>query len=69
VDPPGEQRRDVAYGAGRDLLALRALVSQPLERLTRIDPDVAEAWRRGEGATVDALAAQELRRLGLRSRR
>ncbi|MEV4625267.1 hypothetical protein AB0J90_03100 [Micromonospora sp. NPDC049523] len=52
--------------AGRDLLALRALTNQPLRRLTKIDPDVAEAWRRGDESTVDALAALELRRLGLR---
>ncbi|SCL63497.1 hypothetical protein GA0070604_4986 [Micromonospora eburnea] len=52
--------------AGRDLLALRALAGQPLGRLTRIAPDVAEAWRRGDDATVDALAALELRRLGLK---
>ncbi|SCE97325.1 hypothetical protein GA0074696_1981 [Micromonospora purpureochromogenes] len=55
--------------AGRDLLALRALAGQPLRKLTRIDPDVAEAWRRGDDATVDALAALELRRLGLRGGR
>ncbi|MBQ0896424.1 hypothetical protein KBX37_25590 [Micromonospora sp. U56] len=55
--------------AGRDLLALRALAGQPLGKLTRIDPDVAEAWRRGDDATVDALAALELRRLGLRGGR
>ncbi|MEU7620658.1 hypothetical protein AB0M91_23415 [Micromonospora rifamycinica] len=55
--------------AGRDLLALRALTSQPLRQLTRIDPDVAQAWRRGDDATVDALAALELRRLGLRAGR
>ncbi|MGC5052768.1 hypothetical protein ACLQ2S_15085 [Micromonospora sp. DT48] len=53
--------------AGRDLLALRALAGQPLRELTRISPDVAEAWRQGDEATVDALAALELRRLGLRS--
>ncbi|MEO3744864.1 hypothetical protein [Plantactinospora sp. B5E13] len=52
--------------AGRDLLALRALATQPLGRLTRIDPDVAQAWRRGDDATVEALAALELRTLGLR---
>lgn len=52
--------------AGRDLLALRALAGQPLGRLTRLGPDVAEGWRRGDDATVDALAALELRELGLR---
>lgn len=51
--------------AGRDLLALRALANQPLRELTRIHPDVAEAWRRGEDATVNTLAALELRSLGL----
>ncbi|MEV0329890.1 hypothetical protein AB0H63_26065 [Micromonospora echinospora] len=55
--------------AGRDLLALRALAGQPLGRLTRIAPDVAEAWRRGDPDTVDALAALELRELGLRADR
>ncbi|MEH0845896.1 hypothetical protein V6U81_26290 [Micromonospora sp. CPCC 205711] len=55
--------------AGRDLLALRALANQPLRQLTKIDPDVAEAWRRGDDATVDRLAALELRRLGLRGAR
>lgn len=52
--------------AGRDLLALRALANQPLRKLTRIDPDVAEAWRRGDDDVVDALASLELRTLGLR---
>lgn len=54
---------------GRDLLALRALAQQPLRELTRIHPDVADAWRRGDDATVDALAALELRSLGLSSAR
>lgn len=52
--------------AGRDLLALRALANQPLRKLARIDPDVAEAWRRGDDDVVDALASLELRALGLR---
>ncbi|MBE1492819.1 hypothetical protein [Plantactinospora soyae] len=56
-----------AAPAGRDLLALRALATQPLRKLTRIDPDVAQAWRRGDDAAVDALAALELRALGLRA--
>ena len=56
-----------AAPAGRDLLALRALATQPLGRLTRIDRDVAEAWRRGDPSTVDALATLELDNLGLRA--
>ncbi|MFJ8582451.1 hypothetical protein [Micromonospora sp. NPDC093277] len=62
----GAARALAAAPAGRDLLALRALAGQPLGRLTQIAPDVAEAWRRGDDATVDALAALELRRLGLK---
>jgi hypothetical protein len=54
-----------AAPAGRDLLALRALATQPLRRLAALGPDVAESWRRGDDSTVDALAALELRRLGL----
>lgn len=53
--------------AGQDLLALRALANQPLSRLTRIHPNAADAWRRGDPSTVAALAALELRRLGLRT--
>ncbi|MGI5214421.1 hypothetical protein [Plantactinospora sp. CA-290183] len=63
----GAARALRAAPAGRDLLALRALASQPLPKLTRIHPDVAQAWRRGDDATVDALAALELRALGLRA--
>ncbi|WP_194814118.1 hypothetical protein [Nocardia sp. XZ_19_385] len=55
-----------AAPAGRDLLALRALANQPLRTLNRIDPDVVDAWRRGDDATVRELAALELRSLGLR---
>jgi hypothetical protein len=52
--------------AGRDLLALRALASRPLRQLTALGPDIAQAWRNGDAAAVDALAALELRDLGLR---
>lgn len=52
--------------AGRDLLALRALASRPLNQLTRLGPDIAQSWRNGDAAAVDALAALELRDLGLR---
>jgi hypothetical protein len=58
-----------ASPAGRDLLALRALANRPLRELTRIHPDVAEGWRRGDDSTVDALAALELSSLGLRPAR
>jgi hypothetical protein len=54
--------------AGRDLLALRALATQPLRRLAAVGPDVAEAWRRSDESTVDALAALELRSMRLRAR-
>ncbi|MEU8155538.1 hypothetical protein AB0B94_17890 [Micromonospora sp. NPDC048986] len=64
----GSATKLAAGPAGRDLLALRALATQPLGKLTRIGPDVAESWRRGDDATVDALAALELRQLGLRNR-
>ena len=51
--------------AGRDLLALRALVTQPLDRLSKLGPDIAQSWRDGDASAVDALAALELRELGL----
>ena len=54
--------------AGRDLLALRALATQPLRKLNRIGPDVVDAWRRSDESTVDALAALELKALGLKTR-
>ena len=36
-----------AEPAGRDLLALRALASQPLDELTKLGPDIAQSWRNG----------------------
>ncbi|MBT8227241.1 MAG: hypothetical protein HKP61_08835 [Dactylosporangium sp.] len=56
-------RRDAA---GQDLLALRALVTQPLHRLHALDPGIAAAWRDGDETAVARLAALELRGLGLR---
>jgi hypothetical protein len=52
--------------AGKDLLALRALATQPLTRLTALDADIATAWRRGDKSAVERLAALELTALGLR---
>jgi hypothetical protein len=53
------------HGA-RDLLALRALSRRPLPELNRLSPDIAAAWRAGEPAAIDDLAALELDDLGLR---
>ncbi len=55
--------------AGRDLLALRALASRPLSELTRLGPDIAQSWRNGDAAAVDALSELELRKLGLKPSR
>jgi hypothetical protein len=52
--------------AGRDLLALRALATQPLGKLVNIDPEIAALWRKGDKQAVEALASLELRSLGLR---
>jgi hypothetical protein len=52
--------------AGRDLLALRALASRPLNDLAKLGPDIAQSWRNGDPDAVDALAALELRDLGLK---
>jgi hypothetical protein len=52
--------------AGRDLLALRALTTQPLRRLVALDPHIAAAWRRGDPEAVSKLASLELGSLGLR---
>ncbi|GAA3345249.1 hypothetical protein GCM10020358_51600 [Amorphoplanes nipponensis] len=55
--------------AGQDLLALRALAGRPLNELTKLGPDIAQSWRNGDAAAVRALAALELKDLGLRPAR
>jgi hypothetical protein len=52
--------------AGQDLLALRALATRPLNELSRLGPDIAQSWRNGDAAAVQALAGLELRELGLK---
>ena len=49
-----------------DLLALRAIARRPVRRLLAVTPDPAAAWRRDDRDVVHALAALELRSLGLR---
>ena len=51
--------------AGAELLAVRAVASQPLPRLARVDPAVIKGWRAGDPVATEALAAPELRSLGL----
>jgi hypothetical protein len=57
-----------AADAGLDLLALRALVRQPLATLAALGPAVVAGWRDQDADAVEALAALELRQLGLRPR-
>lgn len=65
-------RRRGALAAARDdapsrqLLAMRALVLQPPQRLAALGPDPVGGWQRNEPETVDALAALQLRTVGLR---
>src|SRR4051794_17815671 len=57
---------------GTDLLALRALVHQPLTALAGtpgLGEDPAGGWRERDRATLEALADLELRGLGLRATR
>ncbi|MFY1637024.1 hypothetical protein ACN27F_27730 [Solwaraspora sp. WMMB335] len=55
--------------AGQDLLALRALATRPLRTIAALGPDVAAGWRRGDPEVTAALAALELRSLGMRAPR
>jgi hypothetical protein len=55
-----------ARSHGTQLLALQALTRQPTRRLLAVAPDPAAAWKRDDPDAVRALAALELRSLGLR---
>ncbi len=59
-------RRLVDSAADLDLFALRAMTHQPLHVLERISDDPAGAWRAGDRAVIDRLAALELASSGLR---
>jgi hypothetical protein len=64
----GRARAVVATDAGMDLLALRALTTQKLQRIVEIDADALGAWHRGESDVVRRLAQLELRAAGVRLR-
>jgi hypothetical protein len=51
-----------------ELLALRAATSSSLHELAALGPDPVTRWRAGHADAAEALAALELRRLGLRER-
>jgi hypothetical protein len=64
----GASRRLEATPAGRELLALRALVGQPSARVLAAVPEPVAALRAGDPGAIEALASLELRAAGLRPR-
>jgi hypothetical protein len=56
----------VASGVGMDLLALRAIARQRPRKLLEVDPNPADAWRRGDALALRRLANLEMRGAGLR---
>lgn len=62
----GRARAVLEAGAGIDLLALRALATQSMAALARVDLDPMAAWRRGDDAVLRKLAALELKSSGVR---
>ncbi|WP_411721572.1 hypothetical protein [Mycetocola sp.] len=62
----GQAKAAVKFGTGIDLLALRALATQEISTLSKIDPDAMAAWRRGDVIVMRALAQLELKSSGVR---
>jgi hypothetical protein len=62
----GRTKQVASSVEGADLLALRALSRQPLQRLQSVSRSPAEDWRRGDAGTIAMLARLELDDLGLR---
>lgn len=58
--------RELSSAETLELLALRALLHQPAARLHGVAADPVAAWRAGDPEVTRALAALELRRMGLR---
>jgi hypothetical protein len=61
----GAARRLLVGAPALDILAARAVATAPLPRLAALPAGTGAAWRDGDPAAVRALAALELRRLGL----
>ncbi|MGV8886251.1 MAG: hypothetical protein ACOH1T_11790 [Microbacteriaceae bacterium] len=66
VRQAGALQKQLRTGASLDLLALRALSTQKLSALAKIDADPLAAWRRGDAAIVRSLAQLELQASGVR---
>ncbi|KQQ93212.1 hypothetical protein ASF62_15935 [Leifsonia sp. Leaf325] len=64
----GRAKALVRAGAGIDLLALRALATQRITTISKVDVDAMGAWRRGDEAVMRKLAALELESSGIRLR-
>ena len=62
-------QRFLEAGTGADLVALRAMSTQPLHKLVKISDDPVTAWRDGDAAVVAKLAELELRSVGLSAKR
>lgn len=62
----GAGQRFIDANADLDLFALRALATQPMHVLARIDDDPAGAWRAKDPRVIRALGELELRDNGLR---
>lgn len=63
----GSSARLAQTPAGRDLLALRALVGQPTKRVLAVVPDPVAAFRSADAGALRALAALELQAAGVRA--
>ncbi|NGN94640.1 hypothetical protein G5C66_18085 [Nocardioides sp. KC13] len=62
-------QRFLEAGTGADLVALRAMSTQPLHKLVKISDDPVRAWRDGDTEVVAKLAELELKAVGLSAKR
>ncbi|GGU19462.1 hypothetical protein [Nocardioides albus] len=62
-------QRFLEAGTAADLVALRAMSTQPLHKLAKISDDPVRAWREGDVEVVTKLAALELKSVGLSAKR
>ena len=62
-------QRFLETGTAADLVALRAMSTQPLHKLVKISNDPVRAWREGDADVVAKLAELELKSVGLSAKR